>query len=444
MLSGRWAPAGWAIAGGVVLSGLMGVAALLWWQLPRWAPEWVEEHSPWLDPLLRAAAVQAQYDDVLDRRLRDWPGAPGAGLTSALDHPDARVRWIAATCLAHHPYDAAMAPLLGMLGDPDLNLREAARSALPEIHAAAATPLVIAALVGAQGQERKVLLDWLASNSDWTGLGPVLSGCDPRNSPPAPAGVVGEYDGPDAWLMAERLRAAGQARPAAAVVVTLLAHPDAGMRIFGIGLLRTLGTGECARKVAELLIDADEDVRLNAGDALLEFASAEPGCLEPAVPWLLVALAPQPGPSRRDVVRVLAALSGPRIQQALAEMVHERTWDELTRAEAITGLAHSAAPGAVAALAAVLASRADGDGPSARVLATRSLAGVHAPAAVSALVAACDDPVAAVRSAAIAAVADAGDQAVDAALLARLGDVDEAVRAAAIAAIVRFHPTAAP
>lgn len=44
----------WAMPVALSFCALAGVFVLLWFKLPTWAPEWVVEHSPWVDPIVRA------------------------------------------------------------------------------------------------------------------------------------------------------------------------------------------------------------------------------------------------------------------------------------------------------------------------------------------------------------------------------------------------------
>jgi HEAT repeat protein len=44
----------WVMIIALVFCALAGVFVLLWFKLPTWAPAWVVEHSPWVDPIVRA------------------------------------------------------------------------------------------------------------------------------------------------------------------------------------------------------------------------------------------------------------------------------------------------------------------------------------------------------------------------------------------------------
>ena len=58
-----------AIIIALVISALGGVFVLLWFKLPTWAPEWVVEHSPWVDPIVRAVEENPSIREEAVRRL---------------------------------------------------------------------------------------------------------------------------------------------------------------------------------------------------------------------------------------------------------------------------------------------------------------------------------------------------------------------------------------
>lgn len=85
---------GWVIAIAAMVS-LLGVAALVLWRwLPRWAPYWVVEHSPWMEPALRAARSDTYGGQVRtrcrERLLGEWQPVAARVLGTAMDDPNLR------------------------------------------------------------------------------------------------------------------------------------------------------------------------------------------------------------------------------------------------------------------------------------------------------------------------------------------------------------------
>src|SRR4051812_13954494 len=91
----------WLLWASVALAVILSTATVLWWQLPRWAPLFVIEHSPWVEPTLRAnkaanKSVPGYVLNVLWARLRGWDGDCVPGLIACLRHRDPEIRWITA------------------------------------------------------------------------------------------------------------------------------------------------------------------------------------------------------------------------------------------------------------------------------------------------------------------------------------------------------------
>lgn len=60
----------WAMIIALVVCALAGVFVLLWFKLPTWAPAWVIEHSPWVDPIVRADLAKERLDWSAKSKIR--------------------------------------------------------------------------------------------------------------------------------------------------------------------------------------------------------------------------------------------------------------------------------------------------------------------------------------------------------------------------------------
>lgn len=134
--------------GVAILVVVAGAAALSWCCLPRWTPRLVIRHSPWLGPLLRAAAAcpDADAQDEVAVRLAAWGAGAVPGLTVALASGEAPLRVVAATGLGRLRDRAAVGPLLHALDDPDDATVMAAADALGRIGDPAAADGLLALL----------------------------------------------------------------------------------------------------------------------------------------------------------------------------------------------------------------------------------------------------------------------------------------------------------
>lgn len=408
---------------------------LLWYRLPLWAPEWVEAHSPWLEPILRAGAARAELDSVLDQRLAHWPESRGAELCAALAHPDLRVRWVAACALTRYP-DAAAAPLLlGELASADGNLAEAACAALVADEDPGITGVICAGLDQVGGRAHERLLDWLTRCGDWRALPGLAAELVPwqgrRRSPTGSLSM-------EFARTVERIRAGGWLQHAADAFAALLADARPRGRLTGVLGLVAIGERACDRDLSGMLIDPALEVREFACSELLSLSAADDGRFAPLMPWLAGLLAQQPGASRAALARFLAQARDPRAVEALARVVRSGWWDAPTRLQAIIALDGSGSTRAISALAEVVTGMPGADGPRARQLAAHALGAAQGAVAAGALVAACADPAAEVRLEGVVGLARNRAVSADAVLLLTLGDADDEVRAAAVEGIARL------
>ena len=80
----------WVIGGGVVGSVVATTFAVLWFMLPRWAPESVIGWSPWLDPMIGAVMHHNDQEGAFMERLDAWGLAiiPALGRSLHSSHPE--------------------------------------------------------------------------------------------------------------------------------------------------------------------------------------------------------------------------------------------------------------------------------------------------------------------------------------------------------------------
>lgn len=98
----------------LVVSVFAGVFVLLWLKLPSWAPEWVVDHSPWADPIVRAVEEHGTTATRRNAALR----LAGMGeravprLVLVITHEDQGVQEIAAEVFSRLKDDRAIVPML--------------------------------------------------------------------------------------------------------------------------------------------------------------------------------------------------------------------------------------------------------------------------------------------------------------------------------------------
>lgn len=120
----------WAMVVALVISALGCVFALLWVKLPTWAPAWVVEHSPWVDPIVRAVDRDMPRDLLVSRakqRLISWGKAAIPGLISAFESDSRRTRRLAISVLLGVEDERLIKPLLRLLIRETRDLEQEAR-----------------------------------------------------------------------------------------------------------------------------------------------------------------------------------------------------------------------------------------------------------------------------------------------------------------------------
>ncbi len=128
----------------------------MWFGLPHVAPEWVVEHSPWVEPIVRAQADKSMRSDGIVayyRRLDEWSSAAFPALERLLRANDPWVRVYAANAVRHIQHETQgrlPASLTGQLvqllrGDEQEEARIWAASALAGTDVPSARQALLAA-----------------------------------------------------------------------------------------------------------------------------------------------------------------------------------------------------------------------------------------------------------------------------------------------------------
>lgn len=105
----------------LVISALGGVFALLWFKLPTWAPAWVVEHSPWVDPIMRAVEAEQvlpksqRIMNQAGQRLINMGEAARPGLLRALESKSRATREYALNVLLVSVDERLTVPLVRLL-----------------------------------------------------------------------------------------------------------------------------------------------------------------------------------------------------------------------------------------------------------------------------------------------------------------------------------------
>jgi hypothetical protein len=120
----------------IALTSITVLGMSTWYILPRFAPLFVIDHSPWVEPVLRAdifarERIPGYHRNPLWGRIEDWGGDCIPGLLSCLKSSDARIRQRAADCFEGIIADErAIGPLQAALFDHDAQVRSTAFNAL--------------------------------------------------------------------------------------------------------------------------------------------------------------------------------------------------------------------------------------------------------------------------------------------------------------------------
>src|SRR5690242_5695369 len=87
----------WVLWSTGVFCALIATVLVLWIWLPRWAPEWVIERSPFVTPVIRAVLVDTEartdenfsfrHENGFRRRMRDWGPGVIPSLVRGLESP---------------------------------------------------------------------------------------------------------------------------------------------------------------------------------------------------------------------------------------------------------------------------------------------------------------------------------------------------------------------
>lgn len=147
------------LIGGGGLGLLLAAALVLWIWLPGWAPNWVAQHSPWVDPVVRADVYGGHGGSMLSMRMDGWRESAVPTLVDCLVHRDARIRHCAADAIgqyiASHPSQHGI--LATALDDPDEEVRRAAIACLGTNRNPAALTTLLARLPAERGVLRRQL-----------------------------------------------------------------------------------------------------------------------------------------------------------------------------------------------------------------------------------------------------------------------------------------------
>jgi len=297
----------WVIIAAPTACVLTGVFVLLWFKLPTWAPEWVVEHSLWVDPIVRAVdEVQRRprggalmvIEEAL-RRIESMGEAARPELLQALDSKSRTTRAFVLHVFSSTVDERLIGPLVRLLAKEARELEAQARTSggasriagqrnqFDTIYAVllnqpqAALADAILPLPAGNDLEAAVVFELAGKLADKR-LIPALANI--LREPPGPWNeLVGAVYGGRGLMAADALL---HSPVPAAIPALLPAFEDAsvGVRQVVVGAVRglfkavdfRLGQAMCRR-----LYDTDADVRRTAAKAMvfIEIPEAEDGLI---------------------------------------------------------------------------------------------------------------------------------------------------------------------
>lgn len=275
-------------------------AAALWYGLPRMCPDWVMEHSPWFEPIVRAQAANGR--DHLDHycaRLREWQALAFPALERLLGSHDAQVRIQAAygarylTVEGRLPLPESLVARLArsVTGDEEDDVRLRAAEALHGATAPAAVTGLITATRDPSAQVRAGALDALAGAADAEAIRCKVAALT------------------DPWVSIRMAAAYGLGIPGDERLVGILVHveeqdEDWGVRLVAVDALAHNGTPAAGRALCAILA---ADQRLDVVDRAIA-ALGEHAFGDQAEEPLLAALGRSEAAVRAHAARALGAI----------------------------------------------------------------------------------------------------------------------------------------
>jgi len=122
----------WVIIAAPTACVLTGVFVLLWFKLPTWAPEWVVEHSPWVDPIVRAVEADHRQNSTAVMVLAKMRPYVTWKMAGYLGNGHQESRPFAAQCLRSSIDPEAFDALLSFINDGDSRIIDEVLSMLEE------------------------------------------------------------------------------------------------------------------------------------------------------------------------------------------------------------------------------------------------------------------------------------------------------------------------